>query len=134
MDSHKSSEFGSSVEHIRHIEKAKVWAAVLGVIFVFNITGNIIHEFVPSKAVESWYFGAGQYRLGAREIDNSKETAETGISITGNSYNLQERGKPKWIINAIGLLAVIQISRHLRKSYSMPGLLSDAKRATAEPT
>jgi len=96
--------YGTSVHHIKHIEYAKRWAAVLGVIFVFLMSSDLLFAFQRSRDMGSWFFGAGEFQQNGEIISNKGRSSETGI----------------WIINGAGLLAVFQILRHLKKSYSMP--------------
>lgn len=119
----KQSEdvYGTPVHHIKHIEHAKRWAAVLGIIFVFLVSSDLLFVFQRSRDMGSWFFGAGEFQQNGEIISNKGRSSETGIWITGESHALQQRGAPRWITNGVGLLAVFQILRHLKKSYSMPG-------------
>lgn len=112
--------FLKPMDHIKHIERAKTWTVVLAFIFVSTIATDLFHLHRQSQDTDSWFYGAGEFRQNGQVISNKGVPAESGIWISGRSYDLQRRGKPRWAPNLIGLIAVIQIFRHLRKGYSMP--------------
>jgi len=107
-------------EQIKRIERAKMWAGVLAFIFAATLIRDGLHAWKRSQGMESWYFGAGQFRVNGEVIDNKDRTSDTGIWITGESSSLQKRGEPRWIFHTLGLVAVIQIFRNLKKAYEVP--------------
>jgi len=115
-----NNPYGTPIEHIKHIERAKLWAGILFVVFAWLIFSDAAFSYYRHRNKESWVLTLGQFQQNGKTIGNAEKSPEEAILITGESSALQDRGEPRWVIHGIGLLAAFQVLRHLRKSYTMP--------------